>query len=454
MSEDNKKDEKTPEELAKEFQEWVADNQSAFTEMSDGTGNEAAKQRLQSEMRNWYYRLGGSAESGNYNKWVRELADYAIDFPATPKPVGGNATSGGMIPPHRWDDLHAQRDGKEPKAPLPEGYSGEVPEAGNVSSGEDNPGRNNPTIQHVDAAGNVSEIPKYIAAPTPEERERAAMKAQQDAEADVEMQNAMSNILGFEGRLADTDDLPEGSNISEYFTESNALTKWENIKKSGKLQEFRMLLFNAGYYYDEQGNRTFDFSEAVTQADIAAMRSAMGDANLADPTRGGRGASFQPFLKDQAVSIQDSLSEQAMLKSEIKEKLGGYGLPVTSANDVFNQMMQGRMNYESLDETLKARAKQLYPVWSDQIDSGMNMNEIASPYRESAASILEVPYLDFDDPLLANALNSPGKDGKPSYQSLTEFKAALRDDSRWEYTQDAHNYYGGLSNQIMETWGM
>ena len=82
----------------------------------------------------------------------------------------------------RGADYVDRRKRDEAGVPLPEGYTGTVPEEGSVSSGEEAPGASNPTVTRVDSFGNSYEIPKYIAAMSPEERERAALKAQQDAE--------------------------------------------------------------------------------------------------------------------------------------------------------------------------------------------------------------------------------------------------------------------------------
>lgn len=270
----------------------------------------------------------------------------------------------------------------------------------------------------------------------------------------------LGDTLGLAQQGIETrNELPAGETAAGYFQKQQVFTKWQQWEKSGKIFDVRQRLFDAGYYRGTSKDGpawNFDFSEGVNDADIQALTNAMTDANLEDPTQGGKTLGLQKFLRGENKEIQESVSEKAQLRQDIKTRMYQYGLSEnqSSVDSYVQKLMNGSIAYTDMDQAMLDRAKQLYPAWVKQLDSGMTMDAIADPYISRAESILEVPNMTWDDPLLSGALNTPGKDGTPSYMSLTEFDDKLRDDPRWEYTSDAHNYYGGLQNKIMETWGM
>jgi hypothetical protein len=79
-----------------------------------------------------------------------------------------------------------------------------------------------------------------------------------------------------------------------------------------------------------------------------------------------------------------------------------------------------------------------FPVYADKILNGTSVDSIGSAYKSSLANILELDAdsVDFNEPLLRKALQYT-QDGKPAVMPVWMFEQELRQDSRWQYTNNA-----------------
>lgn len=76
------------------------------------------------------------------------------------------------------------------------------------------------------------------------------------------------------------------------------------------------------------------------------------------------------------------------------------------------------------------------------IDGGINLEDIYSPYKKLMAGVLELDpnAIDFNDPALRSAIGANGE------MPLYDFQRQLRQDSRWQYTNNAREE---VSNSVM-----
>jgi hypothetical protein len=83
------------------------------------------------------------------------------------------------------------------------------------------------------------------------------------------------------------------------------------------------------------------------------------------------------------------------------------------------------------------------------IDSGIDLTEIYQPYRQSMATILELPIdkIDLNDPTLTNAITDKGN------MTLFDFKKSLRKDPRWQYTDNAREVVSSGLTQVLKDFG-
>lgn len=101
--------------------------------------------------------------------------------------------------------------------------------------------------------------------------------------------------------------------------------------------------------------------------------------------------------------------------------------------------------------------KTLAPGFAKELDSGVDLYDVASPYMQSMAQTLELSPSDIDlfDPTIRKALGSAGdKDGKPGSTPLWQFEQQLRQDPRYMKTQGAQNSVMATGKKVLEDMGL
>jgi hypothetical protein len=83
------------------------------------------------------------------------------------------------------------------------------------------------------------------------------------------------------------------------------------------------------------------------------------------------------------------------------------------------------------------------------IDSGLDLTDVYQPYRQSMATILEIPFdkIDLNDPTLTSAITDKGN------MTLFDFKKSLRKDPRWQYTDNAREVVSSGLTQVLKDFG-
>ena len=110
-------------------------------------------------------------------------------------------------------------------------------------------------------------------------------------------------------------------------------------------------------------------------------------------------------------------------------------------------------DYESM---VRDSAKSMYPSYTQQLDAGQTIKDIAAPYMQMMAKELEIPDGDITvfDPVIKQALNGTSSTGKPTGISLTDFGDRLRSDPRWAQTQGAQNSVIGAGHAVLKDMGL
>jgi hypothetical protein len=142
----------------------------------------------------------------------------------------------------------------------------------------------------------------------------------------------------------------------------------------------------------------------------------------------------------------------------IKEwsRRNGISLTDNLVNDYVRRIQRGDMTEEDvLSDLRRTYMAGAYPAWSDRIDAGYDIADIAAPYKEKMARLLEMDdnAIDFNDPLLQRGLQGVGADGKPSVVPLYEFERQVREDPRWQYTDNAYSTYTDVGTKLLQMFG-
>ena len=151
----------------------------------------------------------------------------------------------------------------------------------------------------------------------------------------------------------------------------------------------------------------------------------------------GQGADVENELRTYAYSMGVSMSDK-WYADNTRQVLRG----LATTSDYKNQMLR--------------TAKAQFPQYSKQLDAGQTVADIASPYMQSMAQILELPAgsINLFDPTIKKALQYKDPStlqggSKPMWQ----FENELRSDPRWKQTQNAQDSLMQVGHQVLSDFG-
>lgn len=150
-----------------------------------------------------------------------------------------------------------------------------------------------------------------------------------------------------------------------------------------------------------------------------------------DPSAGPSPAN----LKAQASDVEAAFDQLSYLN----------GLRVSDdyKKTVLNKIMAGETTLDAAKQEWRSGVlATAYPAYADQIKAGMNLAEIASPFMQTKATMLGLNPKDMDlfDTDIRGAMNSQ--------MSLADFEQQVRNDPRWQYSDDAAAQAGSYVNEL------
>lgn len=191
-------------------------------------------------------------------------------------------------------------------------------------------------------------------------------------------------------------------------------------------------------------------------------------------------------LTQKGITVDDATLEDAFLKGYTENQVDALALTkftgriggttignVQNLNEYANQfgmsynqvtldtwsrsLAAGTTTIYDIQDKIRKDSASAYPVFADQISKGTTLDALASAYKSSMANILEIDQdsISYNDPTLRTALQYIDKDGKPALKPIWQFENDLRNDPRWEYTDNARSKIDSLSLKVLRTdWGL
>lgn len=119
-------------------------------------------------------------------------------------------------------------------------------------------------------------------------------------------------------------------------------------------------------------------------------------------------------------------------------------------------LFAGNTTSDDIQADIRSKAASAFPAYSQQINNGVSVDAIASAYRGSIASILEVDpdSITYDNKYLKQALQTVDANGQPTTKPIWQFEKELRQTKDWEYTNNARNTIDNLSLKVLRDWGL
>jgi len=154
-------------------------------------------------------------------------------------------------------------------------------------------------------------------------------------------------------------------------------------------------------------------------------------------------------------SIKGGIASTALTNLSTANADYGTGYNQDWINQAAQSVALGTTTEQYWTDQMKSLAKSKYSAWSGQIDAGLTMKQIASPYIQAYSNILGIDpaQVTLDDKLLNQGLQGTDPT-KPGAMPLWDFEKAVRNDPRWATSKDAMVSLSQTGASILRSWGL
>lgn len=148
----------------------------------------------------------------------------------------------------------------------------------------------------------------------------------------------------------------------------------------------------------------------------------------------------------QAGSYEDQIRQHMM-------DLGVF-MPEAQLDNQIQQIVAGKQSVQGVEAQLRTQSASMYPAYATQINNGMNLSDIASPYMQRAQQLLEMGpgSVNIQTPMIKQALQYT-QDGQPTAMPMYDFEKQVRQDPRWLSTDNAQDAFMSNAHQVLVNFG-
>jgi hypothetical protein len=120
-----------------------------------------------------------------------------------------------------------------------------------------------------------------------------------------------------------------------------------------------------------------------------------------------------------------------------------------------SKIVAGQLDENTAFATIRESAANAFPAYADKIKAGIDLKTLADPYIQSMSNILEIPSsaIDLFDPKVRSAMSFTLPDGKVGAKSIYDFEKELRQDDRWQYTNQARKEVADVTLKVLRDFG-
>jgi hypothetical protein len=242
------------------------------------------------------------------------------------------------------------------------------------------------------------------------------------------------------------------------------VSEWGDLGDK-QINKLKKSLYRGGYY----GKKLPRMNGVTSKADVDALKELMADANMAGMdyntylAEAGKDPEAVAALKGGGAEGRLTAAERrAQYATAVTDLRGfahdnGVALPNDFVKRKAKQVAEGKVSSDELRNQLVDRfVARAYPGLKDDLKAGLSVRDVAAPYISSYAQLLEVPeeQVDLNDPLMKQALQGVNDKGEPAYTPLWKFEQQVKQDKRWQYTDNAWNDVGAKAFEVMKMFGM
>lgn len=216
---------------------------------------------------------------------------------------------------------------------------------------------------------------------------------------------------------------------------------------------------------------------AKSTATIADQYFALTGRKL-DPKRAQAYGTTSLMLGWSDAEIMDNMGNTVEAQKLMQQGLGGtlgaaeqqlrqaaedYGLDFSQAAlaSQLNNIARQTTDVTQIVDNYRNTAKTRYAGFADEIDQGMTVRDLAEPYKQLMAKTLEMSDkgISVMDKSIQQALTyrpaaKGGKPGVPEPMALWQFEAGLKNDPRWNKTQNAQDSIMAAGRKVLSDMGL
>lgn len=149
---------------------------------------------------------------------------------------------------------------------------------------------------------------------------------------------------------------------------------------------------------------------------------------------------------------------------QLRQAAEDYGLDFSQGAfaSQLNNIARQSTDVSAIVDNYREQAKSRYAGFADQLDQGMTIRDIAEPYKQLMAKTLELSDkgIGISDKSIQRALTyrppatGKGKVGPPQPMAMWQFEADLKNDPRWNKTQNAQDDIMAAGRKVLTDMGL
>ena len=179
--------------------------------------------------------------------------------------------------------------------------------------------------------------------------------------------------------------------------------------------------------------------DSLTTGILANAIRPIGSTIAGKPTEGYSGQALQDYQKIQDIARSNGFSVADIIPGGSNEQ------------QVLQNIATGAIDLNRIAQDARRLAAQGQPQYvRDLLGQGYNLDQVYAPYRQTMANVLEIGdpnQIDLNDPTLRMAITDKGD------MNLYDFKKALRQDNRWQYTDTAKQEVSNSALNVLRDFG-
>jgi hypothetical protein len=178
--------------------------------------------------------------------------------------------------------------------------------------------------------------------------------------------------------------------------------------------------------------------DAMTTDFIAAAIRPIGSTIAGQPTLGYSGQALKDYQELQSVARANGFKISDILPGGANEQ------------QVLSAIASGTIDINRVAQDARKLAAQGQPQYvRDLLGQGYNLDQVYAPYRQTMANLLEVnqDQIDLNDQTLRSAISDKGD------MNIYDFKKTLKQDNRWQYTENAKQEVTDMTLKILRDFG-